>query len=156
MKRMLTILMALAAGTLATMLGLRYARLKATGLASEQAREIIDAIRRCYESTLAALDPNPAEGTTFEQRDARATADAERLRRVVNGLRPVLNPRLMVSVESFVDSITSAQVQIMAFAINRKNRGLPDAAQSEAEQQDRRAFQQTAEPIVEQLTKALS
>jgi len=67
-----------------------------------------------------------------------------------------LSARLQPLATALVDAVASAQVQLMAFAINRKNRGLPDAAQAKAEDTDRRTFVETVGPVYRRLVEALS
>jgi hypothetical protein len=125
------------------------------GLDQAAAAELLSSIQAAYGSTLAALD---AAGTSdeFDARDARAAADAARLERTFEGCRNELTARLLPSVSTFVDCVRAAQVQIMAFAVNRKNRGLPDAAQAAAEAADRRSFRREAAPLVAALAATLS
>ena len=86
----------------------------------------------------------------------QAQADADRLEKVFSSKRGELSPELTSSCEAMIDRITAAQLQLMAFAINRKNRGLPDSAQAEAELADRKAFQDGAQTLLERLKSPLS
>lgn len=127
---------------------------KATGLASGQAREFRAAIEAAYASTLAAFGANgDSDPAALEE---RAKADAQALESAFEAVRPALSERLAPAVASFVESITAAQVQLMAFAINRKNRDPNDPAQAELERDDRTAFKRITEPLLAQLVSALS
>jgi predicted component of type VI protein secretion system len=125
---------------------------KDSGLDPDQAMRLLAAIRAAYDSTIRALEPS-ADG---DARDAKAASDAEALRAVVDAVKPRLSARLQPLATALVDAVASAQVQIMAFAINRKNRGLPDAAQTKAEDADRRTFVETVGPVYRRLIEALS
>jgi hypothetical protein len=129
---------------------------KATGLDRAQAGELLGAIRSAYASTLLAFDASGDEAIDFNQRDARAAADAQNLERAFAAAKPALSAKFAPAVAAFVDAVSAAQVQLMAFAINRKNRGLPDAAQTELENNGRRAFKRETQPVYEQLIGALS
>ncbi len=127
---------------------------KQTGLDGDQAQALIAAIRVAYDSTVQAFETSgDSDG---DARDARAAAAAEALRTTADALKPALSARLQPRVASLVDAVATAQVQIMAFAINRKNRGVPDAAQTKAEDADRQAFVETAGPIYQRLVEGLS
>jgi predicted component of type VI protein secretion system len=123
-----------------------------SGLDADQTKNLLAAIGAAYHSTVEALEAS-ADGNA---RDARAASDAEALRAAVAAVTPTLSARLQPLASGLVDAVASAQVQIMAFAINRKNRGLPDAVQTKAEDTDRRAFVETAGPVYRRLVEALS
>jgi hypothetical protein len=123
-----------------------------SGLEGDQAKKLLAAIRAAYDSTVQALETS-GDG---DARDARAASAAQALRRTVDAMKPALSARLQPLVTSLVDALATAEVQIMAFAINRKNRGVPDAAQTKAEDADRRAFVDSASPIYERLVEGLS
>ncbi|MBV9103401.1 MAG: hypothetical protein JO060_07400 [Candidatus Eremiobacteraeota bacterium] len=134
----------------------RIARTRAIGISSAQAQRLVSLLQAAYASTVAALEPTAVDASDFDERDARAASDAEALRQGFDEVRSTLAPGLSSAVAAFVDHIITARVQIAAFAINRKNRGLPDAAQAEAETEDRRNFQQNAQPVLSHLVAALS
>jgi hypothetical protein len=127
-----------------------------TGLDAAQGQELLAAVKASYASTLAAFDPSGDELGAFAERDARAAADAEALQRTFERVKPALRTGIVPSVTAFADAVAEAQVQIMAFAINRKNRGLPDAAQSEAEGDDLRSFETGTKGLYQQLVSAFS
>jgi hypothetical protein len=127
---------------------------KESGLDGDQAKTLVAAIRAAYDSTVQAFETS-GDGDG-DARDERAASAAEALRRTVDAMKPALSPRLQPLVTSLVDALATAQVQIMAFAINRKNRGVPDAAQTKAEDADRQAFVETAGPIYQRLLAGLS
>lgn len=129
---------------------------KARDLPTSQARELLSAVQAAYASTLAAFDSTGEDATDYEARDARAAADAQELQRVLETVRSDLAPDLLQASESFNDNIASAQLQLMAFAINRKNRGLPDSAETEAETYDRKEFKENTEPLYSRLIDALT
>jgi len=129
---------------------------RATGLDPQQTGELLSVVQAAYDSTLAAFAVGGDKPSLFDECDARAAADAERLQRVYGTLAPAVAPRLAPLLAAFVDAVSAAQLQIMAFAINRKNRGLPDGAQTEAEVEDRNAFERRARPIYAQLRAAFS
>ncbi|MEO6990133.1 MAG: hypothetical protein ABI346_08755 [Candidatus Baltobacteraceae bacterium] len=128
----------------------------ATGLDQAQNRRLLAAIQAARASTMAAFDSNAPDASQAEARDQKAAADAGALCRAFEDLQPLLRPRIGPVVASFVETIAAAQLQIMAFAINRKNRGNPDATQIEAERNERAEFRQKAEPLVASLVQALS
>jgi hypothetical protein len=123
-----------------------------SGLDGDRAKDLLAAARAAYDSTVQAFETS-ADG---DARDARAAADAQALRMMAQELKPALSARLQPVLSSFLDALATSEVQIMAFAINRKNRGTPDAAQTKAEDADRRAFVESVRPIYERLTEALS
>ena len=129
---------------------------KASGLNSVQQRELLAAVHAAHASTLAAFEPSGEDSGDFEARDARAAADAAVLERAYATTRPAVAAWLLPTVTSFVETVTAAQVQIMAFAINRKNRGLPDSAQADAERDDGAQFKRAAAPLLARLAEVLS
>jgi hypothetical protein len=120
-----------------------------------QLRPISDAIETSYGSTIAAFALH-GEEADYEAHDARAQQDAERLQQLFLSMRSDLSPELASSCEAVIDRIAAAQLQLMAFAINRKNRGLPDSAQAKAEIADREAFQDDVAPLFERVRAALN
>jgi hypothetical protein len=153
-KRWLFFLGVLIAGL--AFLARRFANAKATGLDRTQAQELLTVMQAAYGSTLGAFEPSGDQLTVFDERDATAATDAEALRKTFEALESRLAAHVAPSVKAFVEAIAAAQLQIMAFAINRKNRGLPDAVQNEAEHDDRQAFRRQTEPIYKELVTAFS
>ncbi len=121
----------------------------------EQRRRLREAVENGYASTVAAFATS-GENADYEARDARAEQDAERLQQTFSAVRSDLAPELASACEAMVERVASAQLQLMAFAINRKHRGLPDGAQAEAEIDDRKAFTREIEPLYERLKASLS
>lgn len=117
-------------------------------------RELRDAIESGYASTLAAFTVDGAD-VDFEGHDARAKHDAEKLEAIFATIRPDLTPEIASFCEALVERVASAQLKLMAFAINRKNRGLPDSAQIETEIADRAALVREIEPLYQRLTASL-
>ena len=117
-------------------------------------RDLLEALENGYASTLGAF-ATAADREAYEARDAQAKRDAETLRTRFTSVRTFLAPEFEEACEAFVERVTAAQLQLMAFAINRKHHGLPDAAQTEAEIADRANFKKEAAPLFEQLTSAL-
>ena len=126
-----------------------------TAATSPQLRPIAEAIETSYASTIAAFALH-GEEADYETHDAQAQRDADRLQQVFSSMHADLSPELASSCEAVIDRIAAAQLQLMAFAINRKNRGLPDSAQAEAELADRRAFEDDTAPLFERVKAALS
>ena len=155
-KTLRNVLLLSVAVAAATFIVRRILHANATGLDHEKARELLQQVHAAYAATLAALDPNEREDATFEERDAKAASAAEALRQSLETVRPLLAPRFGLALSSFVDHVSTAQLQIMAFAINRKNRGLPDSAEAENETEDRRVFERNAQPLFEDLVSALA
>ncbi|MDQ2907752.1 MAG: hypothetical protein M3R44_00195 [Candidatus Eremiobacteraeota bacterium] len=137
-------------------IGSKRADAGAGSLSTAQTDELIGVVQAAYESTLAAFDPSGDEATDYEVRDARASSDADALQRTLDAVRSGLKSDLAQVSQAFADNIASAQLQIMAFAINRKNRGLPDSAQAEAETSDLKDFKRNAEPLYQRLVSALT
>ncbi|MBC5800990.1 MAG: hypothetical protein GIW94_13625 [Candidatus Eremiobacteraeota bacterium] len=167
MNARLVVIAALAAGAYAVKSWMDFARTtpsngKEPGSAQQhapqapRAGELLGAVQAAYASTLAAFDTTGGETTDYEGRDARASADAQALQRILETIRSELAPDLLQTCESLSDNIASAQLQLMAFAINRKNRGLPDSAETEAESFDRNEFKQNTEPLYNRLIAALT
>jgi hypothetical protein len=123
-----------------------------SGLDGDRAKDLLAAARAAYDSTIQAFETSE-DG---DARDARAAADAQTLRTLVQTIKPQLSARLEPLVSSLLDALATSEVQIMAFAINRKNRGTPDAAQAKAEDADRRDFVERVSPIYRRLVEALS
>ncbi len=127
-----------------------------SGLSTAEARELVGVLEAAYASTLAAFDPTADEPTDYEARDVRASADAVALQRTLDTVRAGLTSELAEVSQAFADNVAAAQLQIMAFAINRKNRGLPDSAEAEAETTDLNDFKRLAEPLYHRLVSALA
>jgi hypothetical protein len=123
-----------------------------SGLDGDRAKDLLAAARAAYDSTVRAFETS-GDG---DARDAQAASDAQALRTMAQEMKPALSARLQQVLSSFLDALATSEVQIMAFAINRKNRGAPDAAQTKAEDADRRAFVESVHPIFQRLTEALS
>ncbi len=113
-----------------------------------------EAIETSYASTVAAF-ALLGEEADYATHDAKAQQDADRLQQLFDSVRPELSPELAKDCEAVVDRIAAAQLQLMAFAINRKNRGMPDNAQAETELADRKAFQEEAAPLFERIKSTL-
>ncbi len=113
---------------------------------SEQLRDMREAMERSYASTMAAFSVQ-GEDADYERHDADAKRDAERLQASFESARSALGPELAEPSAAFVERIATAQLQLMAFAINRKNRGVPDSAALGAEIADREAFKKEIEPL---------
>lgn len=113
---------------------------------SEQLHDMREAMERSYASTMAAFSVQ-GEDADYERHDADAKRDAERLQASFESARSALAPELAQPGAAFVERIATAQLQLMAFAINRKNRGAPDSAAVEAEIADREAFKKEIEPL---------
>lgn len=126
------------------------------GADASHSPELLRAAVAAYTSTLAAFDSTGDEATDYAGRDARAAEDAAALQRALDAVLPGLTPDLRQASQAFVDNIASAQLQIMAFAINRKNRGLPDSAEAEAEKSDLKEFKRSTEPLYKRLVGTLS
>lgn len=120
----------------------------------DHVRDLRVAVEHGYDSTIAAFATS-GDDAQYEARDARAEADAQQLRETFERLRAQLAPELAIACEALVERVSGAQMKLMAFAINRKNRGLPDGAQVEAEASDRKAFRQEIEPIYAHLKTVL-
>ena len=86
---------------------------------SKYLRPIYDAIETSYASTVAAFALH-GEEADYETHDAQAQQDAARLQQLFSSMRADLSPELTSSCEAIIDRIASAQLQLMAFAINRK------------------------------------
>jgi len=127
-----------------------------TGLSASQARELLSIVQSAYASTLAAFDSSGVDASDYESRDARAAADAEALQRTLDAMQPKLAADLRETLRAFIERVASAQLQIMAFAINRKNRGWPDSAEAQAETSDLNEFKQAAEPLYSRLVGAFA
>ncbi len=105
-------------------------------------REVLAAVGKAYESTWLAFDTNVKDVSEFDVRDARAKNDAAAAATLFNERGDELPQELRPTIATLVERVEAAQLQLMAFAINRKNRGEPDAAQAEAELADRQAFRE--------------
>ena len=116
-------------------------------------RRLREAAEAAHASTVAAF-ATAGDSDDFDARDALAAANAERLASAVAAVRDDLAPGLREACDAMLERVSSAQLQLMAFAINRKNRGTPDAAQTEAETADRKAFQQEIDPLYRTLRDA--
>ncbi len=113
------------------------------------------AIEGAYQATLHAFKIS-SEDTDFDERDRAAAAAAERLHGLVESTRSRLAPDLASACDALDARLSAANVQLMAFAINRKNRGLPDAAALETETADRRALTKELEPVYTRLLAAFN
>ena len=120
-----------------------------------QARQLLALVSAAYTSTVNAFDPSGDESSDFDERDAKAAEDAQALQRTFEFAQNTLPAPLQVVCHELVEHVTAAQLQIMAFAINRKNRGFPDSVQAEAEGEDRKQFKRDVEPLYKQLITAL-
>ncbi|GAC1568548.1 MAG: hypothetical protein NVS2B3_12770 [Vulcanimicrobiaceae bacterium] len=109
------------------------------------------ALRRAYTTTLAALDPKVTDAATCERHDAEATAGLEAFREAVEARSSALPEALRRETTAFLERLDAAQLRIMAFAINRKNRGEADSAETEAERRERAQFRRDAGPAYEAL-----
>ncbi|GAC1497474.1 MAG: hypothetical protein NVS1B2_19430 [Vulcanimicrobiaceae bacterium] len=122
--------------------------------APERVAGLREAIDDSYRATLDAFATD-GDDTEFERRDERSKLAAQRLQDAVEAARAKLGPEVAGACETLVSHISAAQVQLMAFAINRKNRGLPDAAEIEMETADRRAWTADIAPVYERLMTVL-
>jgi len=120
----------------------------------ETLRRLREALDLSYRSTIAAF-ATQADEAEYEATDAQAQRDADCLQEVFTEAQSDLGAEFVDEYRAIVERITSAQLQLMAFAINRKNRGLPDSAQAEAEATDRRVFETDTAPFYARLRAAL-
>jgi hypothetical protein len=132
----------------------RAAGQRPLGLGPERARTLRDALSGAYQATLAAFDPDGESEAAFAERDARAAEAADELKKRVEEVGLSVPSSFARALEAFSQNVADAQLQIMAFAINRKNRN-PDSAQAEMETADRRAFKDEAEQAYSKLIAAL-
>lgn len=112
------------------------------------------ALAKAYESTLAALDPKVTENEACESYDKKAAEDAEALQGAYTAAATELPEGSRDAYGAIVERVQQAQLQIMAFAINRKNRGKADAAETEAERRDRDEFRREVGPLYKALVAA--
>ncbi len=122
---------------------------------SPAVREVFAATGKAYESTWRAFDTKVEDAGDYDARDARAKTDADSLSSLFAQHRDEIPEALRPVIATLVEQVESAQLQLMAFAINRKNRGEPDAAQVEAELEDRRAFRRECGVLVGRLPEEM-
>jgi len=121
---------------------------------NETLARLRDALDTSYRSTVAAF-ATQADEAEYEATDAQAQRDADCLQEVFTETQADLGAEFVDDYRAIVERIMSAQLQLMAFAINRKNRGLPDSAQAEAEATDREAFEKDTVPLYARLKATL-
>jgi len=148
-KKALLIAGTLAAAAVGTAYALRLRR-RIPGASAAHA-----AAAAAYASTRAAFSPSGADVSEFDARDAQARADADALRAAAESVMPALPPELAAKLQSFLDNVAAAQVQVMAFAINRKNHGVPDAAHTKTEAADLAEFERSNQPLLNELLSSL-
>ncbi|GAC1308983.1 MAG: hypothetical protein NVSMB19_22470 [Vulcanimicrobiaceae bacterium] len=124
-------------------------------VAPAAAEILATALVKAHDATMDALDPKVVDPDVCELRDKRAAEHAEALQRAYESTAAELPDQLRTEYGAVVDRIQQAQLQIMAFAINRKNRGEPDSAQTEAERRDREELRHDVAPAYTALLQAL-
>jgi len=124
-------------------------------VASASAQALATALVKAYDATVAALDPRVVDLDACEQRDKEAAEYAEALQALYSSTSSDVPEAVRNEYGTLVERVAQAQLQIMAFAINRKNRGEPDSAQTEAEQRDRDEFKREVAPTYGAVLKAL-
>ena len=110
-------------------------------------------VRDVREATFAAFaqHTNDAE---FMEHEKTARAEFEKLQTALASVRDAIPSDLRESCDRFVELATEAQMRLMAFAINLKNRGTPDSAQEEEEAHDLKEFRAGVAELQSRLTSA--
>jgi len=101
----------------------------------------------------AALEPGDSVRDR-DDRDARAAAALREMEAAVTASANELAPAFASSLATFVAELASAQVRLMAFAMNRRNHGEAVSAESKAELHAREAFEREVRPLLATLRSA--
>ena len=138
---------------------LRRAGLRKTGVrelplpGKEALMHLGTSVRDVRESTFAAF-AQQTDDAEFMELEKTARAKFETLQTALATVRDAIPSDLRESCDRFVELATEAQMQLMAFAINRKNRGTPDSAQEEEEAHDLKTFRAGEAELRSRLTSA--
>lgn len=119
------------------------------------AARLARALSHAYEAVIAALDPKVVDFDACEQRDKEAATSAEALQATYEATASGLPDSVKADMHVVLERIERAQLQIMAFAINRKNRGEVPPAETDAERRDRNEFRREIEPAYRALMALL-
>ena len=125
-------------------------------LSGDESVRLRAALNEAFEASCMAFEIAPGDtASDSAERVSRANEAATTFSRVVNTVTPRLG---MLSEEcaTLVQLLNNVQIQIMAFAINRKNRGETDEINFEAESAGRKAFLLDAQPLFDHLSSVLS
>ena len=137
----------------------RRAGLRKTGVrdlplpAKEALTQLGTLVREVREATFAAFSQH-TDDAEFMKHEKTARAEFEKLQTALASVRDAIPSDLRESCDRFVELATEAQMQLMAFAINRKNRGTPDSAQEEEEAHDLKTFRTGVTELQSNLTSA--
>ena len=110
-------------------------------------------MRDVREATLAAFTQHP-DDAEFTKDEMAARVEFSKLQASLADVRDTIPGEVRDACDRFVELATEAQLQLMAFAINRKNRGTPDSAQEEAEAHDRKQFRTGVAELNDRLVSA--
>ena len=125
------------------------------GLSRDESASVSCALNAAFVATHEAFQIAP--GDAASENDARVTRASEaaaKFNLAIEAAAPRLG-RLADGCAKFGQLVSDAQLQVMAFAINRKNRGETGGADFESEIADRKVFMRDAQPIVHDLSAAL-
>ena len=117
-----------------------------------QLKRLSEAVESSRTSALAAF--GAADDADHGSLDERAITDIKTVVELVAGFGDTLPSAAVALANEIVERYESAQVQLMSFAINRKNRG-HDGAQSEMELADGLAFTRESEALSGRLKEAI-
>lgn len=121
--------------------------------ASEALTLLATSMRDAREATIAAFAEH-ADDAEFTQREMTARGAFEKAQGALAELRDALPPSLREPCDRFIECASEAQLQLMAFAINRKNRGTPDSGQEAVESHDLNHFRAAVKELHPRLTSA--
>ena len=112
-----------------------------------------ETVERCRESATAAFSAN--DGAEHETLDEKAIAEIKQIGELFTEIRGELPDVALNLAREIVERYENAQVQLMAFAINRKNRET-DGGPTDLELADRAAFARDSANLSDRLSEAIS